>query len=152
MKTVDTLKKELMEIERGLEEKKCKIDSLKSEVENLTNSYSYQSCTMERIKQYIENYKDYEKQQTKKDCHDEILDWLTGQREKTNNVGSYTGIVCPKFDIYRISALEETMGTNEKIKKILEEYNYDYFTVTTSFQEAGLYGDYWVKIDMGNLK
>ncbi len=133
MKSIEELKKE----KTTLIDKREKLYTQRCELSNEIEELNFK---IKSLNEQITEYDKFKAQEEKREYEKRILKWLTGQSEKTYNVGYYEGIVCPSCNIFEYKR-EQPKGTQEEIIEILKEKDIKMLTFSTHFHSGGLWGD-----------
>ena len=133
MKTIEELRAELATKEKEHVLLRYKTQDYMDQLETLSNQIEY-------IKSKINNYEDYAKRELRKECRNSILKWLSGQTEKTYDIGNYNGIVSPKLDLCHFVG-DNPKGTKEEIFSIMEKYGCSQVDISTSFVSSWNWGN-----------
>lgn len=133
MKTIEELRAELIIKEKEHALLRNETQDYIDRLENLSNEIQY-------IKNRINDYEDYAKRELRKECRDSILKWLSGQTERTYDIGNYNGIVSPKLDLCHFVG-DNPKGTKEEIFSIMEKYGCSQVDIDTNFKPSWNWGN-----------
>lgn len=132
MKTIEELRTELTVKEKEYDLLYDEMQDYKERLDNLSNQIRY-------IENQIKDYEEYTKRELRKECHDSILKWLSGQTKRKYDIGNYNGIVSPKLDLCHFVG-DNPKGTKEEIFSIMEKYGCSQVDISTSFVPSWNWG------------
>lgn len=132
MKTIEELRAELATKEKEQVLLRYKTQDYMDQLETLSNQIRY-------IENQIKDYEEYAKRELRKECHDSILKWLSGQTERKYDIGNYNGIVSPKLDLCHFVG-DNPKGTKEEIFSIMEKYDCSQIDISTRFVPSWNWG------------
>lgn len=133
MKTIEELRTEL-----ATKEKEYAL--LRDETQDYMDRLENLSTLIQHIKDEIDCYEDYVKRALHQECHNSILEWLSGQTKKTYDIGNYNGIVSLRLNLCYFVG-ENPKGTKEEIFSIMKKYGCSQVDISTSFEPYWNWGN-----------